>query len=248
MNFDINWNTETYQEFINYLYSLQDEKYQEFHSKIISSNNLIGIKTDILKKIAKEISKYSYQDFLSLNNSILYEPIMIEGFIYSYLKIPFLELTEYLNKYLKKVNNWAHVDLLISNLKVFNKNQELGFKYAKKLTHSKNNWIKRCGIVILLNYYLHDVYIDKTLELVSKIKTDDYYVKMAISWLMSNSYIKYKEKTLIYLVNIQDEFIYNKTLSKIIDSKRISIDEKKFIKSLKKNNKKEKKITKEKIG
>ena len=93
----------------------------------------------------------------------------------------------------------------------------------------------------MLNYYLHDIYIDKTLEIVSKIKTDDYYVKMAIAWLMSISYIKYKEKTLIYLVNIEDNFIYNKTLSKIVDSKRISDSEKEFIKSLKRSKK-------EKIG
>ena len=241
MNFEGSWNKEKYQEFLNYLGTLEDLKYKNFHKKIITSDNLIGIRTTELKKIAKEISKNNYQEFISLNDSNLYEPIMIEGFIYSYLKIPFDELLTYLNNYLKKINNWAHVDLLVSNLKIFNKNQEQGFKYAKKLIHSKNNWIKRCGIIIMLNYYLHDIYIDKTLEIISKIKTDDYYVKMAIAWLMSISYIKYKEKTLIYLVNIEDNFIYNKTLSKIVDSKRISDSEKKFIKSLKRSKK-------EKIG
>ena len=64
---------------------------------------------------------------------------------------------------------------------------------------------------------------------------------MAIAWLMSISYIKYKEKTLIYLVNIQDDFIYNKTISKIIDSRLINKDEKDFLKTLKRKTK-EKKI------
>lgn len=240
MNFSSTWNETKYQDFLSYLDTLQDKKYQEFHSKIIISKDLIGIKTNELKKIAKEIAKGDYQTFIKYNHSNLYEPIMIEGFLYSYLKIPFQDLIEYLNNYLKKINNWAHVDLLVSSLKIFNKNQEEGFKYAKKLIHSKNNWIKRCGIIIMLNYYLHDIYIDKTLEIVSKIKTDDYYVKMAIAWLVSIAYIKYKEKTLIYLVNIEDNFIYNKTLSKIIDSRRISNDEKNFIRTLKRSSKKEK--------
>lgn len=242
MNLSCSWSLETYQEFLNYLNSLQDKKYQEFHSKIIVCDNLIGVKTNELKKMAKEISQNNYKEFININNANFYETIMIEGFIYGYLKISFEELTEYLNKYLTKINNWAHVDLLVSNLKIFKKNQEEGFKYAKKLIRSKNNWIKRCGITILLNYYLHDVYIDKTLEIVSKIKTDDYYVKMAIAWLISISYIKYKEKTLIYLVNIEDNFIYNKTISKIVDSRRISNDEKKFIKSLKRKEDKKEKI------
>lgn len=242
MNLSCSWSLETYQEFLNYLNSLQDKKYQEFHSKIIVCDNLIGVKTNELKKMAKEISQNNYKEFININNANFYETIMIEGFIYGYLKISFEELTEYLNKYLTKINNWAHADLLVSNLKIFKKNQEEGFKYAKKLIRSKNNWIKRCGITILLNYYLHDVYIDKTLEIVSKIKTDDYYVKMAIAWLISISYIKYKEKTLIYLVNIEDNFIYNKTISKIVDSRRISNDEKKFIKSLKRKEDKKEKI------
>lgn len=242
MNFQTTWDQEKYQELNNYLKTKQDLKYQDFHGKIINSNNLIGIRTNELKKIAKEISKGDYQSFIKINNCNLYEFTMIEGFIYGYLKINIQDLITYLNNYLEKIDNWALVDLTVSNLKIFKQkeNQEIGFKYAKKLCKNKNTWIKRFGIVLLLNYYLHDIYIDKTLELVSKIKTSDYYVQMAIAWLMSISYIKYKEKTLIYLVNIQDDFIYNKTISKIIDSRLINKDEKDFLKTLKRKTKKKK--------
>ena len=246
MNF-LTWDVVKYQEFLTYLETLKDEKYQEFHSKIIGTNNLIGIRTNELKQIAKEISKGNYQTFISLNNSNLYEPIMIEGFLYGYLKLSFQTLTDYLDEYLTKLNNWAHVDLMVANLKIFTKkeNQEIGFKYAKKLIRNKKNWIKRVGIIILLNYYLHDIYIDKTLELISKIKTDDYYVQMAIAWLLATSYIKYKEKTLLYLVNQTDDFIYNKTISKVVDSKQVLKKEKDFLKSLKRKTKKEtKKVVK----
>ncbi len=240
MNFEESWTKEKYQEFIEYLKTLSDLKYQEFHSKIIEYEEVLGVKTSELKNIAKRISKGDYKSYIELNNSKFYEPIMIEGLILGYLKIPFDELINYINNYLKKVTNWAHIDLLVTNLRQFKKSPKEGFKYAKSLTHSKNNWAKRCGIVILLTYYLHDIYIDKTLEVASSIKSGDYYVKMAIAWLMSISYIKYKETTLVYLVNIKDDFIYNKTLSKIIDSRRISLEEKDFIRSLKRTTIKEK--------
>ena len=237
MDLRCSFNKNTYLEFLNYLNSLSDFKYKEFHQKNVKSDNVIGIRTNILKKLAKEISIGDYKSFIECNTSLTYEAIMIEGFIYTYLKIPFQELTFYIDKYLLKANTWCHIDLLVSNLKIIKKNEELGFKYAKKLIHSKKEFIKRCGIIILLNYYLHDIYIDKALELVFKVKSNDYYVKMAIAWFMSSAYIKYKEKTLVYLVNIKDDFIYNKTLSKITDSTRISKEEKKFIKSLKRVNK-----------
>lgn len=234
MNLENSWNEALYQEFIAFLNTKQDLKYKEFHSKIITSNNLIGIKTTELKKISKEISKGDYQSFIKENKSDLYEPIIIEGFLYGYLNLNLTTLFDYLDNYLTKLTNWAQIDLVVANLKIFKKkeNQESGFKYAKKLIKSKNNYVKRFGLVILLDYYLHDTYIDKVLELVSKIKTDDYYVSMAISWLMSISYIKYKEKTLIYLVNIKNDFIYNKTISKVVDSRKISKKEKDFIKTL----------------
>ncbi len=241
MNFNITWTKETYQEFINYLYTLQDKKYQEFHGKIIECNNLIGVRTSELKKIAKEISKHNYLEFIRVNTSDLYEAIMIEGFIYGYLKLDFETFKNYITTYLKKANNWAHIDLLVTNLKILKKSPPEGFKFAKTLIHSKNNWSKRCGIVVLLNYYLHDIYLEKTLEVVTKVKSDDYYVNMAIAWLLSIAYIKYRETTLIYIVNLKNNFVYNKTLTKIIESRRISEDEKKFIKSLKRIEDKEEK-------
>ena len=229
------FNKDKYQEFIKYLDTLKDLKYQEFSKRIVVYDDVLGIKVDVLKKIAKEISKGDYKDFIENNNSNIYELILIEGLMYGYLKISFLELKEYLDKYILKLKSWGQVDSVVANLKIFKKNDKDGFIYAKKLIRNKNNFIKRFGIILLLDYYLHDKYIDKVLELISSIKTSDYYVKMAIAWLMSTAYIKYKEKTLVYLVNIKDDFIYNKTLSKIVESRRISDKEKKFIKSLKRN-------------
>ena len=239
MDFTGSWNDKKYQELINYLSDNSDKTYQEFLSRVVVSDKVFGLKTPFLKKIAKEISKSDYQSFIMINTSDYYELTMIEGLLYGYLKVDTDNLLTCLDTYFQKVNSWAHVDSTVANLKQFKKMEDIGFKYAKKLIHSKKNFSKRAGILILLNYYLHDKYIDKILEIVSKIRSNDYYVKMAVAWLMSVAYIKYKEKTLIYLVNIQDDFIFNKTLDKIVDSRRISADEKAFIKSLKnRNNKK----------
>ena len=233
MNFIGNFDKIKYQELLIYLDTLKDIKYQKFQKKIVVYDDVIGVRCDDLKSIAKEISKCDYKGFIENNQSLTYELVLIEGLMYGYLKIPFNELKDYLNNYLSKIRSWGQVDSVVSNLKIFKKEQKQGFIYTKKLVHSKNNFVKRFGIILLLNYFLYDEYIDRVLEIVSKLKSDDYYVKMAIAWLMSISYIKYKEKTLVYLVNIKDDFIYNKTLSKIIDSRRIDRKEKEFIRSLK---------------
>jgi len=57
-----------YNAFINYLKSLQDLKYKEFHSKLtFTKYEIIGIRVPLLRKIAKEIINSNY------NSKCLYE-------------------------------------------------------------------------------------------------------------------------------------------------------------------------------
>ena len=185
------WNN--YKEFINYLFSLQDKKYRDFHFKLLKNDNikLIGIKTPILKKIALSISKGNYLDFIKNNKHEYYEETLIHGLIISNTNN-----IDLLNDYLKYIDNWAVNDIVASSMKYFKKNQENGFILIKDYISSKNNWIVRFGYVLLLNYYINDLYIDEIIKLIKKCNNSDYYVKMAVAWLISICFIKYKYKTI----------------------------------------------------
>jgi 3-methyladenine DNA glycosylase AlkD len=53
---------------------------------------------------------------------------------------------------------------------------------------------------------------------------------MAIAWLLAESFIKQKEKVIEYLKNNKlDNFTHNKAIQKIIDSYRVSQEEKEFV-------------------
>lgn len=124
--------------------------------------------------------------------------------------------------------------MTVSNLKIFRKNKEDGFKEIKKYLKNSNTWINRFGYVLLLNYYIDDKYIDKIFKLCENYK-DEYYVKMSIAWLISMCYIKYKDKTMEYLNNNElDKWTYNKAIQKIIESNRVSKEEKEILKKMKK--------------
>ena len=94
----------------------------------------------------------------------------------------------------------------------------------------------------------NDEYIDKVIKNVNKIKSNKYYVQMAIAWLLAESYIKQKEKTTEYLKNNElDNFTHNKAIQKIIDSYRVSEQEKEFVRTLKRKAKKYKKGRKRQV-
>ena len=57
---------------------------------------------------------------------------------------------------------------------------------------------------------------------------------MGMAWLISTCYIKYKEKTLEFLKNNNlDDFTYNKSIQKMIESKRVTDKEKSDLRKLK---------------
>ena len=226
-----------YSEFIDELFKNQDDNYQKFHQKLVKNNNvcIIGVRTPKLQEIAKEISKNDIDFFIKGNKHKYYEETLIHGLIIGYKKMPIEKTFAYLDNFIPLVDNWATCDLVCANLKVFKKEQTLGIKYIKKNLSSKNPWIIRFMIVLLLDHFINDHYIDKILDIVRTIKNEEYYVKMALAWLISICYIKYPIKTeILFKENILDPWTLNKSISKITDSKRVSIEIKTYLKTLKK--------------
>ena len=231
---DFKWNKKTYREFIQYLYSIQDIKYKEFHSKIAVTNNLIGIRSKEIKQLSKEISKGDYLNFIKYNEHNLYEEVMIHGLLLGYLKIPFQEILILLEEYIPYISSWAEVDGTVANLKIFKKNEEAGFKFSLELIQNENPWSKRVGIVLLMSYYLNELYIDTILNTIDSINSDEYYVKMAIAWLISVAYVKQRNKTHTYLLrNNLDKWTHNKAIQKIKESFRVGKEDKDILVTLK---------------
>ena len=215
-----NWNKSDYQKFVDYLFSFEDLEYKNFNSKLVLKNNLIGIRVPILKKIAKELAKGNYKEFISIMNHNYHEEVLIHGLILGYIKDPM----NYFDDYIKYMNDWQSCDITISNMKYFKYNQDIN--YIKKYLYH------RVGYVILLTYYINDEYIDELYNIVDNYNSDNYYVKMAVAWLLSYLIIYDKNRAVKYLKKSKlDDFTYNKGIQKAIESKKIK--DKKWLKDSK---------------
>lgn len=229
------WNKETYKSFLNSLYELQDKDYQQFQKRIIVTDNIIGVRTPILKSLAKEIAKGDYNSFFYYNQKVQYEEKLLYGLVLGYIKIDFDSLLNLLDQFIIIIDNWAINDVTCANLKAFKKNQEQGYEYILKCLNSKHYWSIRFGLVMLIGYYINDLYIDKVLKVSNQITNEEYYVKMANAWLISICYIKYPEKTIKFLETTKiDNWTYNKAIQKIIESTRVRKEEKDFLRTMKK--------------
>ena len=226
------WDETNYLKFIEYLKKIGDEKTKAFNKKICNSNyEFIGIKMPVLKSIAKDINNRNPFEFLEKCKSKYYEEVMIEGLVIGNIKDEDL-FAKYLNKYIYKIDSWALCDSCISNAKILGKSDFSDLAYSYIL--DTREYIIRVGYIILLNYYINDEHIDTILELCKK-ESDYYYVNMAISWLISECFVKYKAKTLELLKTRKlNTFVQNKAISKIRESYRVSKEDKEIVNKLKK--------------
>lgn len=223
-----------YEKFQKYLLTLGDPSYQKFQKKLLKDDSIvIGIRTPILKQIAKELSRTDYISFLQYNPHTYYEEKVLHGFVLGYLKIEFPVLLEMIDAFLPYNDNWAVNDLTCTNLKVFKKQDKEGFAYIQKLLKTGKTWNIRFALVLLLDYYIKEDYLDTIFDICNHIENQEYYVKMANAWLLSICYIKFSKETMAFLKNCQlDDWTYNKTISKICDSYRVSKEEKEILKQM----------------
>lgn len=218
------------------LFELQDLKYKEFHSKLCPNiDKIIGVRVPELRKIAKEIAKQDYKSFFEKTQDEYYEELAIHGLVIGYAKISIEETFKYLEEFIPKINSWAVCDTTCSNLKMTKKHMAEMWEFLDKYIKSQKEYQIRFAVVMYLNYYLTDEYIDYVLKNIDHITNKEYYVQMAIAWLISFAYIKQKDKTEKYLAkNNLDEFTQNKAIQKICESYRVSKEDKERIKKYKK--------------
>lgn len=227
------WNEDSYKEFIEYLFDIRDIKYRDFHSKLGVGNNVIGVRTPILKSIAKDISKGNTKEFLELLKEDYYEEVTLYGLIICNIK-DFDTSVKYLDIYKNKINNWASCDLFCSNYKIVNKYKDYYWEYINTNISSDNLWIRRMCFVLIISYYIEDKYLEDVFRLCDKYNTKEYYVQMAVAWLISICFIKYRDSTVEYIKNNRlDDFTHNKVIQKIRESYRVSAEDKEFLNKLK---------------
>ncbi len=231
------WNEKTYQEFVNYLLTLQDKKYKEFHSSLVTDcqYEMIGIRVPMMKNVAKEISKNSnIEEFLKVAQDHYYEEVMIQGLVIAYMKEE-RTFYQYFKKHVPKIDNWALCDTFCSSIKMVEKFPEKYFDEAIKMAQNKKEFTSRVGLVILLNHFVKKEYLDKIYALLNSIKSEKYYINMAEAWLVCELYIKYPKETMRFIQkNNLNKETQNKAISKIHDSFRVSKEEKEELKKYRK--------------
>lgn len=218
------------------LYELADKNYQEFSTSLIPGcKTMIGVRLPKLRVFAKEIAKGDYKNYLINAKDDTFEEVMLQGMVIGYSNCDIEEKLEFAAKFIPKISDWSVNDAFCTSFKCTVKNRERVFGFLLNYVSSEKEFEQRVVAVMLMDYFLTEEYIDRVLEVLDSLKHEGYYTKMGVAWAIATSYAKFPEKTYKYLTgnNSLDDFTFNKSIQKMIESYRVPVEDKQNLKKLK---------------
>ena len=97
----------------------------------------------------------------------------------------------------------------------------------------------RFGVVMLMDHFIDEAYIDRVLEWLAGVHHEGYYVKMGVAWALSVCFIKFPRRTAVLLESGRlDEQTLRMAAQKLLDSNRVGAEVKAEIRTRRADRKK----------
>jgi 3-methyladenine DNA glycosylase AlkD len=225
----------TIEEIRQELFSLQDKEYKAFQVKLIPTvdpETVIGTRTPALRAYAKSLVKSGDTDeFLAELPHSYFDENQLHAFILSEIK-DMERCFDEVERFLPYVDNWATCDQL--SPKVFKKNRERLLLHIRRWITSEEVYTIRFAIGMLMQHYLDEDFKLEYPEMVAEVWSEEYYVNMMIAWYFATALAKQYNAIIPYLEEQRLEaWTHNKAIQKAIESRRITQEQKEYLRSLK---------------
>lgn len=181
--------------------------------------------------MAKGLEKELSARFLRELPHEYFEENQLHAFIISEIEDFYLCILE-LERFLPYIDNWATCDQL--SPRVFKRNKEKLLPYAYKWAGSGDEYTARFGIGMLMKHFLGADYRKDCAELVAKVRSESYYVKMMAAWYFATALAKNWDEAIVFIEERRlDRQTHNMAIQKSAESRRISGAQKAYLKTLK---------------
>lgn len=216
------------------LFALQDTEYQVFQSKLmptIPPETVIGVRTPLLRKLAKELAGTPQAEhFLQSLPHRYYEENNLHAFLIEQIRDYDTALAE-TERFLPYINNWATCDCFCP--KVFAKHKEELLIPLRRWLGSDQTYTVRYAMGMLMRYYLDEDFQPEYLAWVAGVHSEEYYLNMMRAWYFATALAKQPDAALPWLTDRRlDVWTHNKTIQKAAESYRISPEMKQQLREL----------------
>ncbi len=206
------------------------QKRSEFNKRIIfTSKKIYGLKSEQLRKKAKELSVNN--DFLNIDRNFSYESEFIIANSMAYSKNSLETKLSFYKDFFKETDNWSIIDSTASTLKLKNEDYNNVLNFVKENYLSDYEFLSRFAYTLLFKFISEET-INTIFSFINP--NAKYYVLMVQAWLLATMYTKYPNIMYNYLIKLDSKSdLFKMTTQKINDSYRVSKSDKMKLKELK---------------
>ena len=217
------------------LYQLQDRDYRDFQCRLmptVDPATVIGVRTPQLRQLSKTLVKRADVDAFLLDLPHAYFDLnQLHAFVLSEMK-DFDRCVAEVDRFLPYVDNWATCDQL--SPKAFRAHRDALLPHVRRWIASEQTYTIRFGVGMLLEHYLDGDFNPVLPELVAALRSEEYYVNMMIAWYFATALAKQYAQIVPYIENRRlDAWTHNKAIQKAVESRRITPEQKAYLKTLK---------------
>lgn len=213
----------------------RDEKYAMFSGSLIRGEaNVLGVRLPVLRDMAKRIAKEDWRAYLESWHCEYMEDIMLRGFVISYAKMDLDERLRHFADHVELIDNWSTCDSFCTTWKPKKDEKDALWDFILPYMDSGEEFKMRFAVVMMLAHFMDEKHVGRIIDSIDRHYNEGYYYKMGVAWVLSVCFVKFPERTMRYLEgdNTLDDWTYNKTLQKIIESYRVSDETKERIRGM----------------
>ena len=194
---------------------------------------VLAIGAPTVNFLSAEIFKGNYKSFLDLK--LFGNTALCSVYAKILSKISdFDEFVYYLTPYLDDADGWYSTDGV--KYKGAKKHPKELFNLIENYAAMKKPFYRRMAVILAFNFAADKNYADRLSSLIRSLKAEkEYYVNMAVAWLVCELAIKNRAFGLSLICgDALNEFTKRKAISKCVDSFRISDEDKQLLKTYRK--------------
>lgn len=217
------------------LEELGTEHQASFSQKLIpGSKPILGVKIPELRKIAKVIAKEDWQGFVLRCPEKYFEQQSLKAFVIGYAKADLDTILSYADRFIPSIADWSVNDSFCQNFKIARKYPEKVWDWLMGYAKKNDEYSQRVVAVLAMSHFFVDDYIDRILELMNRLDFPGYYTRMGVAWCVATAFAKFPEKTMAFMKDNQlKDWTYNKSIQKMIESYRVTPEDKIILKTMK---------------
>lgn len=213
---------------------LAESGYRAFIQKTVPTHNeILGVRAPHLKKLAREVLKSDFREFLETAPDGILEVYFLKAAAVGGGKMEREERFERIREFLPKIDNWAVCDSLMGWLDPAPAERSAWFEFLSPFFEDGREFFARFAAVMMI-HYSDPEWIGPALSGLARVRQQDYYARMGVAWALSHLYVGFpKEVEALLKSEALDTWTHNKTIQKVIESFRVDDDSKAALRALK---------------